>query len=175
MASIPKIASKIGKRSALKKTAIAGGLLAAVGAGVAQGDPIQHSMNAAQEVAFGTDQIDNMILGADLRFRDFFPNVAGIGPGRTNALGLLNPKENAASMFSRRTFNKVPFNYSKINEEKNAQIAMQAAEYPFQEMGDEIRGYSQYAGSTFPQRSTTRSWDSASGDIVLGSYNLRRG
>lgn len=163
--------SALGKSSKLKKTAIAGGLMAAVGYGVAQGDPIQHSMNATQEAIFGTDQIDNMILGTDLRARDFFPGFMGM----TSVQGLIQPKENvAAGPFSKRRLNTVPFSYSKVNEEQVDKMNQSAAEYPFSPEGSP-RGYSQNPGSSFPQRMTNRSWDSATGDIVLGSYNLRRG
>ena len=69
--------SALGKASRLKETAIAGGLMAAVGYGAAREDPIQYSMNATQEAIFGTDQVDNMLLGTDLTARNFF----GVPPG----------------------------------------------------------------------------------------------
>lgn len=220
--------SALGKASGLKKTAIAGALMAAVGYGAAREDPIQYSMNATQEAVFGTDQVDNILLGTDLTARNFFgvpfgmePTAgkgggtgallgggigavlgrgkagkmigAGIGAGVGGLMGgaagfinsntgrLLFPRENPADMFSKRNFNSVPFNYRKVNEEKVNSAYQSSAEYPFDtvgkdEQGNKIqRGYSQYATSTFPQRMTNRSWDSATGDIVLGSYNLRRG
>jgi len=213
--------SALGKSSKLKKTAIAGGLMAAVGYGAAQGDPIQHSMNATQEAIFGTDQIDNMVLGTDLTARNFVgvpfglePTTnkggvagamlgggigavlgrgkagkmigAGIGAGVGGLMGgaagfmnsntgrLLFPKENPADGDSSRGLNKTPFSYSKVNEEQVDKMNQSAAEYPFSPEGSP-RGYSQNPGSSFPQRMTNRSWDSATGDIVLGSYNLRRG
>jgi len=168
--------SALGKSSKLKKTAIAGGLMAAVGYGAAQGDPIQHSMNATQEAIFGTDQIDNMVLGTDLRARDFFPIPLPLR-GRTSVAGLIAPKENVAGgFFSKRRLNKTPFSYSKVDKEQVNKMNQSEAEYPFYDVGNnQQRGYSQNPGSTFPQRMTNRSWDSATGDIVLGSYNLRRG
>ncbi len=163
--------SALGKSSKLKKTAIAGGLMTAVGYGAAQGDPIQHTMNATQEAIFDTDQIDNMILGTDLRARDFFPGFMGM----TSVQGLIQPKENVAGgPFSKRRFNTTPFSYNKVKKGQADGINQSAAEYPFSPEGSP-RGYSQNQGSTFPQRMTNRSWDSATGDIVLGSYNLRRG
>jgi hypothetical protein len=216
--------SALGKASRLKKTAIAGGLMAAVGYGAAREDPIQHTMNATQEAVFGTDQVDNILLGTDLTARNFVgvpfgmePTAgkggatgallgggigavlgrgkvgkmigAGIGAGVGGLMGgaagfvnsntgrLLFPRENPADMFSKRNFNSVPFNYRKANEQQVDRAYQSAAEYPFDTVGGnyEQRGYSQYATSTFPQRMTNRSWDSATGDIVLGSYNLRRG
>ena len=166
--------SALGKSSKLKKTAMAGGLMAAVGYGAAQGDPIQHTMNATQEAIFDTDQVDNMILGTDLRARDFFPGFMGM----TSVQGLIQPKENVAGgPFSKRRFNKTPFSYSQVKQEQVDKINQSAAEYPFDTVGgdNQQRGYSQNPGSSFPQRMTNRSWDSATGDIVLGSYNLRRG
>lgn len=215
--------SALGKSSKLKKTAIAGGLMAAVGYGAAQGDPIQHTMNATQEAIFDTDQIDNMVLGTDLRARNFVGLPfsqgatakgggvagalvgggvgavlgrgkvgkmigAGIGAGvggliggsagaigESGVQGLIQPKENVAGgPFSKRRLNTVPFSYNKVNQEQVDRINQTAAEYPFSPEGSP-RGYSQNPGSSFPQRMTNRSWDSATGDIVLGSYNLRRG
>lgn len=163
----------VGKAAWFKKTAIAGGILAALGFGVAKGDPIQHTMNAAQETLFGTDQVDNELLGTDLRFRDFISLPFNVGVKSTVA-GILTPKDNVASMFSGRSFNSVPFNYLKVDQEQVARINRNAALSSYTKGGEPL-GYSDYPNSTFPQRMTNRSWDSASGDIVLGSYNLRRG
>lgn len=170
--NVGEVVETVGKISLAKKTAIAGGLLAAFGYGVAKGDPVQHAINATQEAVFGTDQVDNMLLGTDLRFRDFFPGPLGFG--RTTALGLLYPKENVASMFSKRRLNGVPFNYLRANPDKVERLNRNAADASYDEDGRPV-GYSQYPSSNFPQRMTNRTWDSASGDIVLGSYNLRRG
>lgn len=223
MASIPKIGTKIASGSKFKKLGIAAGLLAAAGVGAARQDPVQYTMNATQEAMFGTDQIDNMVLGTDVTARnfvgipfDFKSSVSGgaaggavlgagiggvlgrgskiggllggtIGAGLGSLLGgyagfvnsdvgrVLMPRENPANMFSRRSLNTSAFNFQKVDLDKAESILQNAAEYPYAESGDGIRGYSQMPGSTFPRRMATRSWDSASGDIVLGSYNLRRG
>jgi hypothetical protein len=222
MASTLKIGAKLASNSRLKKLGVAAGLMAAVGYGAAREDPVQYTMNAAQETLFGTDQIDNMALGTDLTARNFVgipfgmePTAgkgvgagallgggvgavlgrgklgkmvgAGIGAGIGGLVGgaagfansdigrVLRPRDNPANMFSGRSLNQTAFEYRKVDTTQSENILQSAADYPFFEEGDGIRGYSQYQNSTFPQRMTNRTWDSATGDIVLGSYNLRRG
>ena len=102
---------------------------------------------------------------------------AGLGAIAGGVSGALNsdtgrilfPRDNPANMFSGRTFNKTPFNYLKEDEQQVAKMYENAAESNFE------NGYSRYPGSTYPQRMMSRQWNSATGDIVLGSYNLRRG
>ena len=218
MASTLKVGAKIASSSKLKKFGVAAGLMAAVGYGAARQDPVQYTMNATQEAMFGTDQIDNMVLGTDLSARNFvgIPLVsditpgssavggaalgavagAALGRGKIGALaggaigagigaitggvaGAMNsnvgrtlfPRENVADMFSRRSLNTTPFEFRRADRLQAQGDLENAAEYPT----FEGRGYSEYANSTFPQRMTSRNWNSATGDIVLGSYNLRRG
>jgi hypothetical protein len=102
---------------------------------------------------------------------------AGVGAVAGGALGALNsdtgrilfPRDNPADMFSGRTFNKTPFNYLKVDESQIANMYQNTAASNFE------NGYSRYPGSTYPQRMMGSQWNSATGDIVLGSYNLRRG
>ena len=222
MASTLKVGAKIASSSKLKKFGVAAGLMAAVGYGAARQDPVQYTMNATQEAMFGTDQIDNMVLGTDLSARNFvgLPFGASINPGssavggaalgggigavlgrgRIGALaggaigagigaitggvaGAINsntgrvlfPRENVADMFSDRSLNKQAFEFRRADRLQAQGILENAAEYPTFGEEDSGRGYSEYKNSTFPQRMTSRNWDSATGDIVLGSYNLRRG
>jgi|GEM_PF-4200285 len=216
MASTLKVGAKVASSSKLKKFGVAAGLIAAAGYGAARQDPIQYTMNATQEAVFGTDQIDNMVLGTDLSARNFVglpfgmeftpgSSAAGgavfgggigavLGRGKIGALaggaigagigaiagaasGALNsnagrvlfPRENVANMFSRKSLNTTAFEFRRADRMQAEGILENAAEY------STTRGYSEYENSIFPQRMTTRRWNSATGDIVLGSYNLRRG
>lgn len=102
---------------------------------------------------------------------------AGLGALVGGAAGFMNsdtgrilfPKDNPADMFSGRSFNKTPFNYLRIDEGQINKMYKNTAESNFE------NGYSRYPGSTYPQRMMSSQYSSATGDIVLGAYNLRRG
>jgi len=106
---------------------------------------------------------------------------AGIGAGIGGLVGgaagfmgsdtgrLLYPKDNPASFMSGRHLNTAPFRLSQVKRDSIEKGYMTEAANAYEQ------GSSRYPNSTFPQRMTSRQWDSATGDVVLGAYNLRRG
>ena len=102
---------------------------------------------------------------------------AGIGAVAGGVSGLLNsregrvlfPRDNPADMFSGRSINKTPFKLLSVDEDKINKPYISKAKYNTE------NEYSNMPGSIYPQRLSSRQWDSATGDVVLGSYNLRHG
>jgi hypothetical protein len=104
---------------------------------------------------------------------------AGIGAVAGGVAGLLNstegrvlfPRDNPADMFSSRSINKTPYKLLSVDEDKINKPYINQAKYN----SDIKNQYSNMPGSIYPQRLSSRQWDSATGDVVLGSYNLRHG
>jgi hypothetical protein len=102
---------------------------------------------------------------------------AGIGAVAGGVAGLLNskegrvlfPRDNPADMFSSRSINKTPYKLLSVDEDKINKPYMSKAKYNTE------NEYSDMPGSIYPQRLSSRQWNSATGDVVLGSYNLRHG
>jgi hypothetical protein len=172
-------AKNMAKTRAGKAIGAAAGTATLLGIGAAQADPVHYGINAGFDAMFDSPDIDNMILGTDLRFRDFIPSVGAIDPDTpferiigdeaSNAMDILRPKDNPASIMSGRSINKQPFAYAQVDRNKINKSYKTAANTSYDQQS------SRYPNSTFPQRMTSRQWDSATGDVVLGAYNLRRG
>lgn len=165
------------KSRAGKAIGVGAGAATLLGIGAAQADPIHYGINAGFDAMFDSPDIDNMILGTDLRFRDFIPSVGAfeppfkriLGEEASNAMDVIRPKENPASIMSGRSINRQALAYAQVDRNKINKSYRTAAETSYEQQS------SRYPNSTFPQRMTSRQWDSATGDVVLGAYNLRRG
>lgn len=89
---MPVFAGKsIAKRMAASRMQYVLPLAVGMGAAINSADPMQGSINFAQEAAFGSDQVDNTVLGTDLTPGMFMPisptqrvggtTIAGAGVG----------------------------------------------------------------------------------------------
>jgi len=170
-------AKSAAKSRAGKAIGVAAGTATLLGIGAAQADPVHYGINAGFDAMFDSPDIDNMILGTDLRFRDFIPSVGAfeppfkriLGDEASNAMDVLRPKDNPASIMSGRSINKQALAYAQVDRNKINKSYKTEANTNYDQQS------SRYPNSTFPQRMTSRQWDSATGDVVLGAYNLRRG
>lgn len=164
--------SKIGKSAGL---IFGAGAVFGAARGVAESDPLAYGINAGFDAFLGSPDIDNTILGSDLRFRDLagFTNpLSGLGSVSqdfSRSMNYIRPRENPADMFSGRSINKTPFKLLNVDEDKINKPYISKAKYNTE------NEYSNMPGSIYPQRLSSRQWDSATGDVVLGSYNLRHG
>ncbi len=152
MARIPgNLLERFSSRTALAASAIGG---AGLVAGFASGNPINYAINSETDALYDDPNIDNNILGRDLRIRDFFP----IGPNLMEGL--------TGNRMRLRDINATTLGLASTDVSDVARRTA-ASNYTAQS--------SYRRGSIYPTKQVRRSGAYATGDVVLGSYNLRHG
>ena len=146
-----KAGKKVGGKRAGKAMAIPliGAAAAGSGLAIATSHPLDFATSTAFDTMMARPDMDNEVLGRDIKFRDLmFPSMASQDP----------------SLWNSKTMGRA------FQQPKNWEL--QAAQRNVED------GYASlpYLGTTMPvRRSVSSSGVYASGDIVLGGYNLRHG